>query len=157
MVMVKVSNKIQSEKTLSLIVPGAIRLKNHSVKAGSSNSPEGDADACLKWKTAARIWALYSIDSRAFPFKNACSIEVRIYYDGKRPDLAECLESIGGCFQGILWLDQKQITSWDGSKLIEDDVYPRLDMTIRWQNKGIVNEPGNHGNHPGKIKRCGIA
>jgi hypothetical protein len=153
--MVKVSNKTQSEKTLSLIVPGAIQLKNHSVKAGSSNSPKGNADACMKWRTSARIWALYSIDSREFPFKDACNVEVRIYYDGKRPDLAECLESIGDCFQRILWFDQKQITSWDGSKLIEDDAYPRLDMTIRWQNSRIVNEPGSHGIHSGRIKRYG--
>jgi hypothetical protein len=139
-----------SDKTLSLIVPGAIRLKNHFVKAGLSNSPEEDADAYLKWRTAARIWALYSIDSKTFPLKEACKIEVRIYYDGKRPDLAECLESIGDCFQKILWLDQQQITSWDGSKMIEDDVYPRLDMTIQWQNGRVVNKPANHGTQSGK-------
>jgi hypothetical protein len=148
---------VSSEKTLSLIVPGSIQLKNHSVKAGSSNSLEGNEDAYLKWRTAARIRALYSIDSKTVPLKDACNIEVRIYYDGKRPDLEGCLESIGDCFQRIIWFEQKQITSWAGSKLIEDDAYPRLDMTIRWQNSRIVNGPGNHGTHSGKIKRCGSA
>ena len=124
-----------SEKTLSLIVPGAIRLKNNPVKVRLRKSLKEHEEAYRKWKTAARIWALYSIDSENLPFKDPCKVEVRIYYSGKRFDLTEGLESIGDCFEGILWFDQKQINSWDGSKMIEDNVYPRLDIRIRWRNK----------------------
>jgi len=124
-----------SEKTLSLIVPGAIRLKNNPVKVRLRKSLKEHEEAYRKWKTAARIWALYSIDSENLPFKDPCKVEVRIYYSGKGFDLTEGLESIGDCFEGILWFDQKQINSWDGSKMIEDNVYPRLDIRIRWRNK----------------------
>ena len=124
-----------SEKTLSLIVPGAIRLKNNPVKVRLRKSLKEHEEAYRKWKTAARIWALYSIDSENLPFKDPCKVEVRIYYRGKRFDLTEGLESIGDCFEGILWFDQKQINSWDGSKMIEDNVYPRLDIRIRWRSR----------------------
>jgi hypothetical protein len=124
-----------SEKTLSLIVPGAIRLKNNPVKVRLRKSLKEHEEAYRKWKTAARIWALYSIDSENLPFKDPCKVEVRIYYSGKGFDLTEGLESIGDCFEGILWFDQKQINSWDGSKMIEDNVYPRLDIRIRWRSR----------------------
>ena len=129
-----------SEKTLSLIVPGAIRLKNNPVKVRLRKSLKEHEEAYRKWKTAARIWALYSIDSENLPFKDPCKVEVRIYYSGKGFDLTEGLESIGDCFEGILWFDQKQINSWDGSKMIEDNVYPRLDIRIRWRQQVNVNE-----------------
>jgi len=131
-----VVNNYIGEKTLSLIVPGEILPKRNSgmTRVGDGNSLWMQNEAYQKWKTAARIWALYSIDSRTFPFKDACKGRVHIYYRGKRPDFEDCLQSIGDCFQGILWFDEGQIVSWDDSKLIKDNVYPRLDMVIRWQS-----------------------
>jgi len=123
------------EKTLSLIVPGAIRLKNNPLKVRLRKAQIEYEEAYRKWKTAARIWALCSIDSENLPFKDHCEVEARIYYGGKRFDLAEGLESIGDCFEGVLWLDQKQIYSWEGSILIEDNDSPRLDIRIRWRSK----------------------
>jgi len=124
-----------SEKTLSLIVPGAIRLKNNPVKVRLRKSQNEHEEAYRKWKTAARIWMLYSIDSENLPFKDPCEVEVCIYYGGKSFDLGEGLDSIGDCFEGILWFDQKQIYSWEGSKLIEDNDNPRLDIRIRWRSR----------------------
>ncbi len=124
-----------SEKTLSIIVPGAIRLKNNPLKVRLRKAQTDHEEAYRKWKTAARIWALYSIDSENLPFKEPCEVEVRIYYSGKRFELAEGLLSVGDCFEDIIWFDQKQNYSWEGSRLIEDNDNPRLDIRVRWRSR----------------------
>jgi len=123
------------EKTLSFIVPGAIRLKNNPMKVRLRKSQAEHEEAYRKWKTAARIWTLQSIDSENLPFREPCEVEARIYYGGKSFDLAEGIVSVGDCFEGIIWFDQRQIYSWEGSRLIEDNDNPRLDIRIRWRSR----------------------
>ena len=73
----------------------------------------------------------------SFPIHNPinCPIHVnaQIYYKGHRPDLSGALESIGDCLQGIVWADDAQIESWDGSRRYHDLKNPRTEITVRWE------------------------
>jgi hypothetical protein len=54
------------------------------------------------------------------------------YCKGVLPDLSGALESVGDAFQGILWANDKQIESWDGSRVLRDTKNPRTEITVEW-------------------------
>lgn len=120
------------KRSLEFIVPGSIQFKYGPGNEAPGGTLKGNDESYQKWKTAARIWAYYSIELRQYPLNSSCEVEARIYYSGKRPTFSECIESIGDCLQGILWSDLKQIASWGGTKLIKDQVNPRIELAIRW-------------------------
>lgn len=60
------------------------------------------------------------------------SVEAHIYYKGQQPDLSGALESIGDALEGVVWVNDKQIMSWDGSRLYHDLDNPRTEITVRW-------------------------
>jgi hypothetical protein len=35
--------------------------------------------------------------------------------------------------EGIIWENDKQIISWDGSRLHHDKANPRTEITVRWE------------------------
>ena len=57
-------------------------------------------------------------------------IETHFFYKGQRPDLSGACESIGDCLQGIVYADDRQIESWDGSRCIHDLQNPRTEVII---------------------------
>lgn len=120
------------KRSLEFTVPGTIQFKYGPGNEALGETMKGNDEAYQRWKTAARIWAYYSIELRRFPVECSCEVEARIYYRGRRPTFIECIESIGDCFQGIFWSDLKQIASWGGTKLIKDHVNPRIELVIRW-------------------------
>jgi len=63
-----------------------------------------------------------------------CSVRVNahFYYKGNKPDLAGAMESISDCLQGIVWADDGQIVSWDGSRTHHDLKNPRTEVSIWW-------------------------
>lgn len=123
---------LRGRSMIFINIPGAVMIKNSPEITGWGNTLKVNDDTYQKWKTAARVWALSSIDSKTFPLKGSCKVEVHIHYKGAKPSFTECIESVGDCFQGILWSNTEQITSWGGSKLIRDNVSPRLEMKLRW-------------------------
>jgi len=73
------------------------------------------------------------------PLSGPLAVRAIIYYKGNRPDLSGALESIGDCFEGILWENDGQIESWDGSRLIYDGKNPRIVVRVapwRGENTG---------------------
>lgn len=52
------------------------------------------------------------------------------YYKGPRPDLHGAMESLADCLQGIIINDDRQIESWDGTRIIHDKTNPRTEFEI---------------------------
>jgi Holliday junction resolvase RusA-like endonuclease len=48
------------------------------------------------------------------------------------PDLSGVMESIGDCLEGIVFMNDQQIVSWDGSRLYRDKENPRTVVRISW-------------------------
>lgn len=90
------------------------------------------SEAYLEWEANVRIQARNHIDPQAFPINEPCEVTVKIYYKGNRPDLSGALESVGDCFEGILWTNDKLIMSWDGSRLHKDNEHPRIEICMKW-------------------------
>jgi len=120
------------KNSLNLVIPGSVVVRNNCAKKGFNEIVRSDGDSYYTWKAASQMWVLYQIDSMTFPVKDVCKVEVRIYYEGKSPDVKKCIESIEDCFQGILWFDKKQIASSCASKMMEDIAYPRIELVFHW-------------------------
>lgn len=60
------------------------------------------------------------------------SVKVIAYFSGPQPDLSGVLESVGDCLEGIVWENDKQVVSWDGSRLYHDAKTPRTEITVYW-------------------------
>ena len=43
------------------------------------------------------------------------------------------LEGVGDCFEGIVWKNDRQIISWDGSRLFHDKDNPRTELKVSWE------------------------
>jgi len=122
---------------LTLVLPGSIRSKKNSKIAtviGGKNKPRRaillPSKAYTAWEKGARraAWKHAILPPLTCPVW----IEAHIYYKGQQPDLSGSCESIGDCLEGIIYADDSQIYSWDGSRLHHDVEDPRTVVTIRW-------------------------
>ena len=115
---------------LNITLPGSIRSKKNSKRIFSRGKFKTvlPSTAYCKWEKEARA-SLFYVDP--YPYKNPISVNAQIYYSGQQPDLSGCLESIGDCLEGIIWENDKQIESWDGSRLHHDLKNPRTELVIR--------------------------
>ncbi len=82
-----------------------------------------------KWETAARE-SLYSQGWRLKVLTVAIQVKATIYFKGQRPDLSGSMESIGDCLEGIVWENDRQIESWDGTRLIHCLDHPRTEVEV---------------------------
>jgi Holliday junction resolvase RusA-like endonuclease len=115
---------------LNIILPGSIRSKKNSKRIFSQGRFKRvlPSAAYCEWEKQARASLVY-VDP--FPYKNLIQVNAQIYYSGQQPDLSGCLESIGDCMEGIIWENDKQIISWDGSRLHHDLKNPRTELIIQ--------------------------
>jgi Holliday junction resolvase RusA-like endonuclease len=63
-------------------------------------------------------------------FDGPVEVRVTAYYKGQRPDLSGVCESVGDCLEGIAWENDRQIESWDGSRLYHDKKDPRTIVEV---------------------------
>ena len=118
--------------SLKLTIPGCIRSKKNSKRIFGNGKFKKvlPSKAYLEWEAMARDHAQRN-DFKYVPivseFYHVCAT---IYYKGPEPDLSGCLESIGDCFEGYLWANDRQIKSWDGSRLIHDKDNPRVELEV---------------------------
>jgi Holliday junction resolvase RusA-like endonuclease len=91
-------------------------------------------ESYTKWQDSARTDALVHLYQRRFlkPTTKPVHVKMIAFYKGPKPDLSGSLESIGDCLQGVVWKDDSQIVSWDGSRLIHDVKNPRTEVTV-WE------------------------
>lgn len=118
---------------LKITLPGSIRSKKNSKRIYASGPYKKvlPSKAYTIWEAEARSVML----SRGYRrvIDGPVSVEAHIYYRGQRPDLSGALESIGDALEGYVWANDKQIESWDGSRLHHDKDNPRTEIIVRWE------------------------
>lgn len=143
--------EIKERSMIKLILPGSIRSKKNSkqIIAVPSHKGKGNnkhfwtkmgwqfcymqiqpSNAYKKWEKEARISVLENAPLEMEIMEGPIHIEAHIYYKGHRPDLSGAMESVGDCLEGIVWANDRQIESWDGSRLIHDLKNPRTEVFI---------------------------
>lgn len=117
---------------IKIVLPDSIRSKKNSKRVFKRGkfATVLPSLAYEKWEREAREIAWQ--DAIVPPLLCPVHVSAQIYYKGQQPDLSGCLESIGDCLQGIIWADDRQIESWDGSRLHHDLKNPRTEVTVRW-------------------------
>lgn len=87
--------------------------------------------AYLEWEKRARSILSRVIMSYPYlPTDKEVVVCVKSYYRGQRPDLSNVLGSVGDCIEGYLIKNDRQIVSWDGSRLYHDKDNPRTVIEI---------------------------
>lgn len=121
---------------ITLTLPGSIRSKKNSkqvVMVGGKNCPRRPmilpSKAYKEWEDQARRVAW--LDAVVPPLSGPIHIEAHFYCKGTLPDLSGACESIADCLEGIIYQNDKQIYSWDGSRVHHDLLNPRTEVTIR--------------------------
>lgn len=122
---------------LMITLPGSIRSKKNSkqiIMVGGKHCPKRPvmipSKAHKAWEDAARkaAWPFAIIPPLTCPVH----IEAHFYTNGITPDLSGCLESLGDALEGIIYQDDKQIYSWDGSRVTAEKDNPRTEVKVRW-------------------------
>lgn len=86
--------------------------------------------AYRKWENGARDHLKRVFPKHLSPFSKPVSVKATFFYKGPCPDLSGCCESLGDCIEGLVIENDKQIGSWDGSRLIHDKNNPRTEIEI---------------------------
>ena len=119
-------------EVIKVILPGSIRSKKNSKRIFARGKMKTvlPSKAYVQWEKDARQCA--KIQARLDDLiKTSVSVCVTAYYKGQRPDLSGALESIGDALEGVIWENDRQVESWDGSRLIHDLEYPRTEVVIK--------------------------
>ena len=120
------------------ILPGSIRSKKNSkrpIYVGGKNQPKRlmllPSSAFQKWERMAKASALSQ--GRYDPGLEGKPVQVQVtaYIKGTMPDLSGVLESVGDLLEGLAYNDDKQIVSWDGSRVYRDKDNPRTIVSVR--------------------------
>ena len=121
---------------ITFTVPGSIISKKNSKIAtmiGGKNVPRRPmilpSKAYSVWEKQARasMWGKAIVPPLTCPVH----VEAHFYFRGPEPDLSGCEESIADCLEGLVWADDKQIVSWDGSRKHHDKDNPRTEVVVR--------------------------
>ncbi|MDD5008361.1 MAG: RusA family crossover junction endodeoxyribonuclease [Syntrophorhabdaceae bacterium] len=130
-------------KEVKFTIPSSVRSKKNSKRIFACGRFKKvlPSKAYEAWQDYARrsvFFYLSGVKSMCFtefdyPLSCPVRVEAHFYYKGPKPDLSGALESIGDCLQGIMWADDGQIESWDGSRLHHDLDNPRTEVTVRWE------------------------
>lgn len=123
---------------IKITLPGIIRSKKNSkrvFKRGKYTKVLPSL-AYEAWEKEARQAAMLQLRFRiGVPFTVPVHVKMIAYYKGNRPDLSGAMESVGDCLEGILYCDDKQIISWDGSRLFHDKINPRTEVEVSIYNE----------------------
>lgn len=117
---------------IKLVIPGSIRSKKNSKRIYSCGRFKRvlPSEAYCKWEKEARRCT--DPGDRVNPLSCTVYVEAHFYYCGPKPDLSGCLESVGDALEGVIWDNDSQIKSWDGSRVHHDLKNPRTEIIVRW-------------------------
>lgn len=104
-------------------LPGSIRSKKNSkIISTRGKFPRAfPSKAYTRWEAGARAEAIKQRGSQGYTrnlLSQKISMKALFYYSGPEPDLSGCKESIGDCLEGIIYVNDKQIYSHEGSTKI---------------------------------------
>jgi Holliday junction resolvase RusA-like endonuclease len=83
-----------------------------------------------KWEAAARDQLMAILPPGRKLLTCPLHVKAIFYYKGPRPDLQGAMESLADCLEGYIYEDDKQIESWDGSRIVHDKNDPRVEIEI---------------------------
>ena len=122
---------------LTFTLPGSIRSKKNSKRIFKQGKFTRvlPSKAYVKWEEIARfeVSLQWPYDKSLALIEKPVSVNAQIYFKGPQPDLSGCLESVGDAMEKFLWKNDKQIISWDGSRLHHDLKNPRTELTVEYQ------------------------
>jgi len=125
---------------MKLFLPKSIRSKKNSkrIYARGKFKQVLPSKAYVEWEREARIFVIKQIGYNFKLLEEELSINAQIYYKGQRPDLSGCFESIGDCLESIVYKNDRQIVSWDGSRLWHnlEDPHTIVEINIIGANNG---------------------
>lgn len=145
------------EREMKLVLPGSIKSKKNSKRpvpmpcSGKTSyrffyKKRGwtfvrigliPSSAYQKWEKQAR--EELKIQWRRPPIATRLHIRAIAYIKGPMPDLSGVLESVGDCCEGILFENDKLISSWDGSRVYRDKDNPRTELEIsKWEESDTI-------------------
>ena len=114
-------------------IPGTIRSKKNSkriVMAGKYPKLL-PSKAYVRWEEAFRQeLKLACYQKRIKPTDKPVHVQAVFYYKGREPDLSGCMESLADACEGILWENDGQIVSWDGTRKVHDKRNPRVEFSF---------------------------
>ena len=92
------------------------------------------SDAYIKFDKEFKSF-LKTIEVDKSLFNEKVSIKALFFFKGQRPDLSGSAESLGDLLEGIYYENDRQIESWDGSRVYhisesENDM-PRIEIEIK--------------------------
>ncbi len=126
---------------MKITLPGSIRSKKNSKRIFKQGrfTRVLPSKAYVVWEDMVRAYVVRHVWGKTkVTCGQAClpvSVNAQIYFKGPQPDLSGCLESIGDAMEGYLWENDKQIYSWDGSRLHHDLKNPRTDLIVDYNKK----------------------
>jgi len=120
---------------ISITLPGSIRSKKNSKRIYGMGKFKKvlPSKAYSAWEGKARFRAVAVLGDIRFNPNSKVSVNAQIYYKGPQPDLSGCLESIGDAMESYLWSNDKNIYSWDGSRLHHDKANPRTELIVEYK------------------------
>ena len=98
------------------------------------------SDAYVKWENDARKAIKGQFPGHWRLVLDEVWVKALIYYKGPQPDLSGAHESIGDCLEGFVWENDKQIKSWDGTRLIHSLENPRTEVSIYYFDENQKQE-----------------
>lgn len=126
-----------------LVLEGAPRTKKNHGKRISRKTADGKtrtysvgSDALQLWRERAE-WQIRLVQRRQSPIADDVEVTALVYRDAARGDLVGYLQAIGDVLAPYnalaprILVDDKQIRSWDGSRLLIDRDKPRVELLIR--------------------------
>lgn len=125
-----------------ITIPGSIRSKKNSkqiIMVGGKNCQRRPimipSKAHKRWEDEARkyLWTIAIVPPLTCPVW----IEAHFFIKGPLPDLSGACESLGDCLEGILYVADAQIYSWDWSRVHRDKENPRTEVILRW-NENVL-------------------
>jgi Holliday junction resolvase RusA-like endonuclease len=119
----------------SFIIPGTVRSKKNSKQIiFAGRYPRLiPSKAHRKWEREFQSELKAECLKRGIkPTEKPVAVSAKFFWKGPEPDLSGLCESLADACEGILWNDDKQIRSWDGSRKYHDKENPRVEFCVRF-------------------------
>ena len=127
-------------KEIHLTIPGNVVSKKNSKIAcmvGGRNCTRRPmilpSKAYTIWEKQSRLFLWGNGQTMSPTLTCPVHIEAHFYCKGTLPDLSGAMESIADCLEGLIYENDRQIYSWDGSRVHHDKANPRTEVVIKWE------------------------
>jgi hypothetical protein len=120
---------------IHLSIPGSVRSKKNHPRIFRHGRKSIRMPSCAyeTWEKQSRLFLWASRKVLIPPLTCPVHIEAHFYIKGPLLDLSGAMEGLADMIQGVLIANDKQIYSWDGSRVHRDKDNPRTEVIIRYE------------------------